>query len=249
MYRSDLKTRDRGGAIAAVIAIHAGLLLAFLHLSGTMPLPVPESVLRTFDLTDPPPPPQAPPPPQQKPQPKPREKEGGSAPKNIKSEATEVKAPKPRVAPQKPNPVVVAEIPRQGAAPTQGSAPVAGPGTGAGGVGNGTGSGAGGNGPGGGGDNGLAVVRARLATPPLSGRDFPQELLRMWPRGAPLFVRFRIAANGAVLQCIVDRGTGVPAIDGNFCAIARARLRFRPGFNRQGQAVADWVAYGQQPAR
>jgi hypothetical protein len=29
MYRSDLQNRDKGGAIAAVIAIHAGLLFVF----------------------------------------------------------------------------------------------------------------------------------------------------------------------------------------------------------------------------
>lgn len=249
MYRSGLQTRDKGGAIVAVIAIHAALLLAFLHLSGKMDLASPQSVLRVFNLANPPPPPPPPPPQQKQARPKPKQREGGSAPKNIKSQATEVKAPTPKVTPQKPNPVVVTETPRNGAGPTQGASNVAGPGTGAGGTGNGTGSGASGNGPGGGGDNGLAVVRARLATPPLSGRDFPQELLRMWPPGAPLFVRFRVGADGGVLQCIVDRGTGLPAIDGNFCAIARARLRFRPGFNRQGQAVADWVAYGQQPAR
>ena len=34
MYRSDLNNRDRGGAVAAVVAIHAALLFAFLHLSG-----------------------------------------------------------------------------------------------------------------------------------------------------------------------------------------------------------------------
>ena len=31
MYRSDLKTRDKGGAIAAVIAIHAVLLFVFMR--------------------------------------------------------------------------------------------------------------------------------------------------------------------------------------------------------------------------
>ena len=34
MYRSDLKSRDKGSAVAAVIAVHAGLLFALLHLSG-----------------------------------------------------------------------------------------------------------------------------------------------------------------------------------------------------------------------
>lgn len=252
MYRPDLKTRDKGGAIVAVAAIHAALLLAFLHLSGKMNLVDPQSALKVLNLADPvpPPPPPPPPPPKQQATAKPKDQEGGSAPKNIKSEATEIKAPTPRVAPQRPNPVVVSETPRHGASPTQGAAPVAGPGTGAGGTGNGTGSGAGGNGPGGGGNaGGGAVVRTRLETPPLSGRDFPQELLRMWPRGAPLFVRFRVGPDGSILQCLIDRGTGVPAIDGNFCNIARGRLRFRPALDREGRPVADWAGYGQQPAR
>ena len=49
-YRTDIGTRDRGGAIAAVIAIHAALLFAFLHLSGKIDLSDPQSALRTIDL-------------------------------------------------------------------------------------------------------------------------------------------------------------------------------------------------------
>ncbi|MEO8453598.1 MAG: hypothetical protein ABI454_00415, partial [Sphingomicrobium sp.] len=96
MYRAHLGTKDRGGAIAAVIAIHAVLLLAFLRMSGTIDLGETQRVLRVFDVNalKPPPPP---PPPQQLPRPRPREKEGGAAPKNIKSEATPVVAPKPRI--------------------------------------------------------------------------------------------------------------------------------------------------------
>jgi len=249
MYRSDLGARDRGGALVAVLAIHVGLIFVFLHLSGRIDLTDTQSILKTFDVTQPPPPPPVPPPPPRASESaRPKEKEGGSSPKNVKSEATPVAAPKPKVQPQIPNPVVVAETPRQGAAPTQGASNVRGPGTGSGGLGMGTGSGLGGNGPGGGGGGGVAI-RTRLVTPPLSGRDFPQELLRMWPRGAPLFVRFRVAANGAILQCIIDRGTGVPAIDGNFCNIARARFRFRPALDREGRPVPDWAAYGQQPPR
>ena len=45
MYRSDLNSRDKGGAIAAVIAIHAALLFAFLHLSGRMNLGDPQSAV------------------------------------------------------------------------------------------------------------------------------------------------------------------------------------------------------------
>ena len=43
--------RDKGGAIAAVIAIHAALLFAFLILSGKIDLAEPQSVLAVFDVT------------------------------------------------------------------------------------------------------------------------------------------------------------------------------------------------------
>ena len=245
-YRTDIGTRDRSGAIAGVVAIHLGLLFMLLHLSPKMDLPGVQSVMRVFDLSQPPPPP--PPPPQQTQQPKPKEKEGGSAPPNIRSEATPVEAPKPKiVVPPMPQ-IAASETPRQGTAPTQGSAPFAGPGTGAGGTGNGTGSGAGGNGPGGGGDNGVAEP-PHLATPVLTGRDFPRDLLEQWPRGATVFMRLRVDARGFVSECAVDRGTGVQSIDSIICNLAHDRLRFRPAVNRSGQAVAGWFGYAQRAPR
>src|SRR3954469_19028154 len=209
MYRSNLDTKDRSGAIAAVVAIHAVLLFALLHISGKISLADPQSVLRVFDinaLKAPPPPP----PPQQKVQPKPKAKEGGSAPKNIQSEATPVVAPAPKI--PAPPTVAATETPRQGTAPTQGASSVRGPGTGAGGVGTGTGSGAGGNGPGGGGDNGVAYP-PRLLTPVLRGQDFPRDMLESWPGGGQVFLRLRIDASGFVSECIIDRGTGMAMID------------------------------------
>jgi len=130
-YRTDIGTRDRGGAIAAVIAIHAVLLFALLHLSGKIDLSDPQSALRTIDLRLLPPPP----PSVQRSQARPKEKEGGSAPKNIRSQATPVAAPKPKVVTRRVQPIVASETPRQGAAPTQGASDVRGPGTGSGGQG------------------------------------------------------------------------------------------------------------------
>jgi len=51
-YQTDLGTKDKGGAIAAVIAIHAALLFAFLHLSGKVDLTDPQAALRVFDVTE-----------------------------------------------------------------------------------------------------------------------------------------------------------------------------------------------------
>lgn len=249
MYRSDLKARDKGGAIAAVIAIHGVLLFIFLHLSGRMDLADPQSVLRTFDVIEVPPPQSVPEPPTPAQETeRPREQEGAASPENVRSRATPVVAPEPPIELPVPLPVTPTQTPNEGAAPTQGAADNPGLGTGAGGTGTGTGSGGAGSGTGGGGQ-GLASVRTRLATRPLRGRDFPPQLLDAWPRGAWLRMRFRVDPNGSIIQCIVDQGTGVPAIDSQVCAIARQRLRYRPALDRSGQRVADWAGYGQEPPR
>ncbi len=248
MYRSNLNSRDKGGAIAAVIAVHAALLYAFLHMSGRIDLTDPQSALKVIDvnLAQPPPPPPPPPPKQKAEQQKPMEEEGGS-PANIRSQATPVVAPKPRIEIPRPPPIAVTETPRQGAAPTQGAADVRGPGTGTGGTGTGTGTGSG-SGPGGGGEGGAAYP-PRLITPVLRGRDFPRELLDYWPRGATVFLRLRVDARGYVSECAVDRGTGVAAIDSSMCNLAHDRLRFRPALSRGGQAVAGWFGYAQPAPR
>ncbi len=246
-YRTDISRRDRTGVIAVVIAIHAALLFAVIHRWGSSVgltnYPSPMSIL---DLRQPPPPPPPPPPQEQRRQPKPKDEEGGSAP-NIKSEATPIKAPEPKVVVPPLPQIAASETPRQGTAPTQGAAPVAGPGTGTGGSGNGTGTGTG-SGSGGGGEGGVADP-PHLVSPVLTGRDFSRELLEQWPRGATVFMRLRVDARGYVSECTVDRGTGVAAIDSQVCNLAHDRLRFRPALNRSGQAVAGWFGYAQRAPR
>jgi protein TonB len=238
-YRTDVNARDKGGAIIAVIAVHAVLLIALLNLSGTVDVRDVQGALSVVNLSNPPPPP-----PQH--QPRPKQKAGASAPRNIKSEATPVVAPRPKIETPPVQKIVASNTPRQGAARTQGASDVRGPGTGAGGAGNGTGSGNGGNGPGG--DNGVADP-PHLATPVLSGRDIPPELLDRWPPGVPVFLRIRVSPQGYVSECNVLRGTGDREIDASMCNIAHDRLRFRPAVNRSGQAVAGWFGYAQRPPR
>jgi protein TonB len=88
-----------------------------------------------------------------------------------------------------------------------------------------------------------------LATPVLTGRDFPRDLLQQWPRGATVFMRLRVDARGYVSECTVDRGTGVAAIDSVVCNLAHDRLRFRPALDRSGQPVAGWFGYAQRAPR
>ena len=244
-YRSDISSRDRTGAIALVAAIHVALLLAFLHLSGKLDLGDTQQALSVLDFTAAPPPP--PPPPRVRQELKPKLKEGASAPRNIRSEATPVVAPKPRIETRALNPIVASETPRTGAAPTAGASTLPGPGTGAGGSGTGTGSGSGGNGPGGGGEGMLEPPH--LASPVMSGRDFPRDILETWPAHASVFLRLRIDARGYVAECMVDRGTGIAAIDSTICNLAHERLRFRPALGRSGQAVAGWFGYAQPAPR
>ena len=226
-----------------MVAIHAALLFILLHLSGKIDLADPQSALRIIDLPLQPP---SPSPLQRRQQPTPKEKEGGSAPKNIRSQATPVLAPKPEIATPPVQPIVVSETPRQGASPTQGASDVRGPGTGAGGQGNGTGNGSGGNGSGGGGD---VAEPPRLVSPVLYGRDFPADMLEEWPGRATVFMRLRVDPRGYVSECTVDRGTGVATIDARLCNLAHDRLRFRPALNRSGQAVAGWFGYAQPAPR
>src|SRR5918993_1751142 len=115
MYRSDLNRRDKGGALAAVLAIHAGLAFALLHMSGQVDLADPQEILRVIDIADivPPPPPPPPPPVREAEKQKPKAKEGASSPKNIKSEATPVVAPKPAIELPVPPRIAVTETPRE----------------------------------------------------------------------------------------------------------------------------------------
>jgi protein TonB len=246
MYRSSLDARHRSGAIIAVAAIHALLLLMLLNLAGKLDVAGAQSVLRVFDLRDAPPPPPPPQPVQQRASAKPKQSQGGSAPANIKSQPTPVVAPTPRIILPVPVPVTAAKTPANGTAATQGAVAVAGPGTGAGGQGNGNG---GGTGSGSGSGDGGMVSPPQLVTPVLRGRDFSRDLLDQWPRGTPVFLRLRVDAQGNVAECIVDRGTGVTAIDSEICSLVHQRLRFRPALNRSGQAVAGWFGYGQTPPR
>jgi protein TonB len=244
MYRSDLKTRDKGGAIVAVAAIHAALLFAFLHLSGRINLSNPQSVLRVFDITEP----KLPPPRPDIPQPakhdqKPKANEGAASEKNITSEATPVVVPKPKIELPVPTPMNVTETPNQGAASTQGASNVAGPGTGAGGIGNGTGSGGSGSGSGGGGE-GIAT-RAQLLTPSLHSRDYPPELRRRLSDGVSPFVIFTVLPNGRVAGCRIYQSSGDAMVDDMTCRLVSARFVYRPAYNRRGEPVSSQMAYRQ----
>jgi len=245
MYAGKLDSKDRTGAIVAVLAVHAALALAILNASGRIDIAQDtQRTLRVFDVTEVEPPPPPPPPMEQESR-KPKEKEGASAPKNIKSKATPVQAPKPEIVVPAPPKIVVAETPAQGNEPTQGAAPVRGPGTGAGGTGIGTGSGGSGNGSGGG---GMGIgTRPRLVSRSLSERDYPSNLRRIWPSGARVLVMFDVQLNGRATGCSVYTSSGIPAIDEATCRLVETKLRFAPARDRAGRPRVDKYAYMQAP--
>ena len=247
MYRSDLNNKDKTGAVVAVVAVHVALLMMLLQISGKMDFTQPQSVLRVFDLNEVPPPPPEPVPPQPQQKPKPNESEGAPSPQNVRSRATDVQAPRPPISLPVPVPMETSRTPNAGTEGTQGASTL-GPGTGAGGNGTGTGSGGSGNGNGGGGGGGY-VTPPQLLTPVLRGRDFPRQLLEDWPGGAQIFLRIRVSSDGGVNQCLVDRGTGNPAIDSAVCNVVQQRFRFSPARSSDGQAVAGWFGYRQVAPR
>jgi len=245
MYRPTPTLRDRAGPLAAVVLLHVGIGYALLHLSGAGVELVRQADLAIFDVAIPPPPP----PPivkeRKNEQQKPKKAEGAASPRNIASQATPVVAPEPRVIVPAPSPVVATTTPATGAAPTQGASTVVGPGTGAGGTGTGTGSGGSGDGDGGGG-NGLGESRARLVTPALSRRDYPDFIYRRWPPRGVVFIILRVGPDGLPLSCRIARSIGDEAIDAETCRLAMQRFRFEPGRDERGRAVADFVGYRQE---
>lgn len=235
-YRAELDPRSRSGAIIAVIAVHALLLFALLYLPGRIGSSANQSVLRIFDVIDLPPP--VPPP--RPPEPAAKHKPGGSAPANIKSEATQVVAPKPRVETPPIQALPATETPREGTAPTEGQSNVQGPGTGGGGNGNGNG-----NGNGGGAGAGEAVAVPAALIRGISGREYPEALQRSWPRGGIIYVRLRIEPNGRPSRCDVMRSFGDPTADQWTCALLMQRSEFRPALNARGAPIAAWFGYKQ----
>lgn len=241
MYRSNLDTRDRGGAIAGVVAVHAVLLFMLLHLSGRIDLTHPQSALDVFDVTEVPKPQEPVAEPQAKTE-KPKEKEGAASPKNVRSTATEVVAPRPEISLPVPVPIETSPTPNTGTEPTQGASDVPGPGTGAGGTGTGTGSGGSGSGTGGGG-GGVAVPPSLVRG--ITQRDYPDAIQRSWPRGGRIFLRLRIEPSGRPSQCDVMRGYGDPVADQWTCRLVMDRGVFRPARNMRGEPVASWFGYVQ----
>jgi protein TonB len=250
MYEPSLSRRDRAATLSVVALLHVCLVFALVNLSPPIRDKLPQEVVEIFDVTEPPPPPVEVMKVEQIPAPiedAPEEEEGAASPKNIRSQATPIVAPKPPIALPVPPPMPVTQTPNIGSDRTQGASNVVGPGTGAGGVGTGTGSGGSGSGSGGGGSGGIATRPAVVRG--ITNRDYPTDVSRYWPRGGAVFIAVRVLPNGRATDCKINRSIGIPAIDQWTCKLVEERAVFRPATDANGRPVAAWYGYIQREVR
>lgn len=248
MHRSTLDSRDRAGAIALVALVHAAVIGGLLTLGPTGVLSEElQRPLEIFDVELPRPEPPPPPPVVVESRAAPKE-EGAAAPPARKAEATPIKEVAPIVQlAVPPPPVIVAPTPGVGSAANVGAAPVDGPGSGAGGQGNGSGSGASGSGSGGGGTGGEGAGPTVIASTTLTGRSYPREVLRVWPKRGRVFVAVQVQVDGRATDCKVNRSSGNPIVDQWTCRLVEERVRFRPATDEAGQPYVRWYGYIQAP--
>ncbi|MBB4837218.1 protein TonB [Sphingomonas kyeonggiensis] len=227
--------RERLGSAAGALAFVALLLWLLVSGLGVRLHIMPNPSMQLVDFTLPPPPP---PEPEKPPAPKPRapKEEGKASPPNKTSRATEVATP---VKTPLPQPIPAATIPAQGSDASSGSAPIAGPGTGSGGIGDGTGSGGRGDGAGGGGGTVL-----RLLEGDITGRDYPKAAARAGAQGT-VGLRFTVGVNGRVTDCEVTRSSGNADLDATTCRLIQKRFRYAPSRDASGRPYADIVT-GEQ---
>ena len=236
MYAVQRQQRIGSAAAAGVVTAAIGWAL----LTGLAGGAVREKVGETLALFRVPPPP---PPVRVVPKKQTRSRPSGrAAPPNIRSQATPVVAPTPIVVvPLPPPPIVAAPKPFAGTQSTQGAAPTAGPGTGAGGVGDGTGSGGWGDGDGGGGDE----------TPPrwrkgrLSDADYPKGAGEDGFQGT-VSVRFLVWTDGRVRDCEIEKSSGNRLLDDTTCRLIQQRFRYDPSRDAQGRPVPAWILENHQ---
>ncbi|WP_233130938.1 energy transducer TonB, partial [Sphingomonas jeddahensis] len=164
--------------------------------------------------------------------------EGRASAPNLRSRAAPIAAPEPIVLfPPPPPPVIAAPKPYVANDNMSGSADIRGPGTGAGGVGDGFGSGGAGDGDGGGygEETGPTFLRGRMST-----SDLPEALFATGFVGT-VGVRYLVATNGRVPECVVTRSSGNRQVDAVTCRLIRERFRFRPSRDGRGRPVSAWI--------
>lgn len=223
-YQGTADRPDRAKAIAAVVAVHAAL--AFIIVSGLNVRDVSRAVeqLKTFNLTQPPPPPRVPPPAKPRPQQVVKKPQGAPAKKA---------EPSPIVAPPTPlpvqSPIPAAKVAGSGSASTSGAG-TSGSGTGAGGVGNGSGGGEGGS---------YTPARKLTKIPDREYRRFASTGIAY----GSVAISIRVNPDGTVSDCRVVRSSGSPYADSLMCQLTVQYVRFSPARDPSGRPVAQDVTW------
>lgn len=221
----------RIGSAAGAALVTAGLLaLLALGLAGQAARERAGEALAVFRVA-PPPPPAARIVPARRSSARPS---GRAAPPALRSDATAVAAPIPVILAAPPPPIVVAVRPFDGAAARQGAAPVAGPGTGAGGEGDGTGAGGWGDGTGGG------ETPPRWRSGRLRDSDYPDAAGEAGFEGV-VSVRFLVRTDGRVSECAVTRSSGNLLLDETTCRLIERRYRYHPSRDAEGRPVPAYI--------
>ena len=81
----------------------------------------------------------------------------------------------------------------------------------------------------------------------LTGRSYPREVLRAWPRGGRVFVAVRVQLDGRATDCRVNRSSGNAIVDQWTCRLVEERVRFRPAIDGEGRPYVRWYGYIQAP--
>lgn len=219
---------DRVKAMAAVVAVHAGL--AALILGGLHMEPVRQTaeLLKMFDIRNVVPPPPEPPPPRAQAQ-RARREEGAAG---KKAEPTPVIAPRPEIELRVKSPVPAAPVAGTGSA-TSAGASTSGTGTGAGGSGTGRGGG------------GLGDLSG--FTPARIVRRIPDSEYRRISAGRILqgsaTISFRVNPDGRMSGCRIVRSSGDPLVDSTVCDAATRNMSFSPARDPAGRPVAQDMTY------
>ena len=232
---------DRVRAAAPALAVHVLLALLILRGLGVSTTLVPPEALKLIDVT----PPEPPPAPIVRPVRERTEggrREGAAAPANREARPNEVMAPVPPI----PMPVPPAPpVASQDMAPASGATPLAGPGTGAGGIGSGTGSGRFGDGPGRGGrgngpgygdGDGGGYSPPRRIRGRITDRDYPAAVGEGGVGGL-VSVIYTIEPDGRATECRITRSSGNRTLDATTCRLIEERFRFEPSRDRNRRPV------------
>ncbi len=230
-----LSARERIGPAVLTLVLVVAIGWALVAGLAFRPAAQTSDTLETFDIVAPRPEPPVRVVPKRQ---RSRRPEGRAAPAGLRSQATEVVAPKVPV--PIPPPIVTAPVAGIGAAATQGAAERPGPGPGAGGIGDGRGSGGDGDGDGGPGwETEPRYIRGRLTF------DDGWKVAGDAVIGRSISARCTLRTDRRLARCVVAKSTGLPALDRRVLELIEDRFRYTPWLDERGRAVESTILIDQ----